>query len=103
MKFGGFATNGFELTLNSGGFNSHSYGGCNDNNFRDESKSMSEAEGQLLIGTWVANLKRGWSGNPVTVKEMHEALDNCKTESLTYDERLAEFKTHFSDPKHEKE
>jgi len=59
-KLAGFATSGHQLTVNSGGFNTHAYKGSKDNGFRDDNKSMSEAEASLLIGAWVCAVKNGW-------------------------------------------
>jgi hypothetical protein len=82
----GFATTGYELTCNSGGFNLletySQYGHKNHNGFRDNNKFMSEAEGSLLIGSWVAAVKADWPSKAITFKETMAALTDAPKEDM---------------------
>ena len=86
----GFALNKDELTVNSGAFNvqgKYEYSGKAEeekfvNGFRDNNKGMSEAEGKLLIGSWVAAVKARWTSKGISIKETNKAYDESPRELI---------------------
>jgi len=74
MKLAGFALNGEEFTVNSGAFNTHAIGGHGINGFQDTNKSMNEKESQLVVGAFVACIRKGW---PVEERTSFLGVDEC--------------------------
>jgi hypothetical protein len=78
------------LTINSGAFNvqgTYEYSGKAEeemfvNGFRDNNKGMSEAEGKLLIGSWVAAVKARWTSERISIKETNKAYDESPRELI---------------------